>query len=62
MREELKENETSDYCRQYRAVILLFIVFLPAITQALGLHPEYFGLTFNVEGKKAIARALIYCQ
>lgn len=36
------------------AVILLFIAFLPAVMQSLGLHPDYDGPTYKVEGGKAL--------
>ena len=36
------------------AVALLFIAFLPTITKSLGLHPDYDGLTYTVEGGKAL--------
>lgn len=32
------------------AVILLFIAFLPTIMQSLGVHPDYDGPTYKVEG------------
>lgn len=35
-------------------VILLFIPFLPTITKSLGLHPDYDGPTYTVEGGKAL--------
>lgn len=36
------------------AVILLFIAFLPTIMQSLGVHPDYDGPTYKVEGGKAL--------
>lgn len=36
------------------AVILLFVAFLPTITKRLGLHPDYDGPTYTVEGGKAL--------
>jgi len=36
------------------AVILLFVAFLPTITKSLGLHPDYHGSTYTVEGGKAL--------
>lgn len=36
------------------AVILLFVAFLPTITKSLGLHPDYDGPTYTVEGGKAL--------
>ena len=36
------------------AVILLFIAFLPTITKSLGVHPDYDGPTYTVEGGKAL--------
>ena len=36
------------------AVILLFIAFLPTLMQSLGIHPDYDGPTYTVEGGKAL--------
>ena len=36
------------------AVILLVIAFLPTIMQSLGVHPDYDGPTYTVEGGKAL--------
>ncbi len=36
------------------AVILLFIAFLPNIMKSLGIHPDYYGPTYTVEGGKAL--------
>ena len=36
------------------AVILLFIAFLPTILKSLGVHPDYDGPTYTVEGGKAL--------
>ena len=36
------------------AVILLFIAFLPTIVHSLGVHPDYDGPTYEVEGGKAL--------
>lgn len=36
------------------AVIMLFIAFLPTIMQSLGIHPDYDGPTYTVEGGKAL--------
>ncbi len=36
------------------AVILLFIAFLPNIMKSLGIHPDYDGPTYTVEGGKAL--------
>ena len=36
------------------AVILLFIAFLPTIIKRLGVHPDYDGPTYMVEGGKAL--------
>jgi len=35
-------------------LVLVIIVAGPSIMQALGLHPDYDGPTYNVEGKKAL--------
>ncbi|MEM7133615.1 MAG: type 1 glutamine amidotransferase domain-containing protein [Chloroflexota bacterium] len=35
-------------------VALLLIAFLPSITNALGIHPDYDGPTYKVEGGKAL--------
>lgn len=36
------------------AIFGLFIAFLPAIMQSLGVHPDYDGPTYEVEGRKAL--------
>ena len=36
------------------AVILLFIAFFPTITKSMGLHPDYDGPSYTVEGGKAL--------
>jgi putative intracellular protease/amidase len=36
------------------AFILLFIAFIPTIMQGLGIHPDYDGPTYRVEGKIAL--------
>ena len=36
------------------AVILLFIAFFPTITKSMGIHPDYDGPTYTVEGGKAL--------
>lgn len=36
------------------AILLSLAIFGPSIMQGLGLHPEYDGPTYNVEGKKAL--------
>ncbi|MEM7800485.1 MAG: type 1 glutamine amidotransferase domain-containing protein [Chloroflexota bacterium] len=36
------------------AVIALFIAMLPSIVKSLGIHPDYHGPTYTVEGGKAL--------
>lgn len=35
-------------------LIVLFLVFLPSVLQLMGLHPEYDGRVYDLQGKRAL--------